>query len=43
MRIGFGQIFVVSLILFLLFGDLQNLKKKLLSFINRLKETFNQK
>jgi len=43
MRIGPGQIIVISLILFLLFGDLQNLKKKILSFINKVKETFNQK
>ena len=44
MRIGLGQIIVLSLILFLLFGDLQNLKTKLLSFITKIKETFfNQK
>ena len=43
MKIGFGQIIVVSLILVLLFGDLQNLKKKLLSFISKIKETFSQK
>ena len=43
MRIGFGQIFVVSLILFLLFGDIQNFKKKVVLFINQIKEIFNQK
>ena len=43
MRIGLGQIIVISLILVLLFGDLQNLKKKFLSFINKVKETFYQK
>ena len=43
MRIGLGQIVVISLILVLLFGDLQNLKKKILSFINKVKETFYQK
>lgn len=43
MRIGFGQIILISLIFFLLFGDLQNLKKKLLPFIAKIKEIFNQK
>ena len=43
MKIGLGQIIIISLIFFLLFGDLQNLKKKLLSFITKIKEIFNQK
>ena len=38
MRISFGQILVLSFILFLLFGDLQNLKKKLLEYT--LKKSF---
>ena len=43
MRIGFGQILVLLFILILLFGDIQQLKKKVFSLLTRAKEIMNKK
>ena len=43
MRISFGQIIIVLLILFLLFGDLQNAKKRLQNLLKQINKFFEKK
>jgi len=38
MRISIGQIIILLLISFLLFGDIQNLKNKLKDLLKKIKE-----
>nr|YP_010377368.1 Sec-independent protein translocase component tatA/E [Nitzschia dissipata]QYB23055.1 Sec-independent protein translocase component tatA/E [Nitzschia dissipata] len=38
MRISFSQLLVLGLILFLLFGDFTNVKKKFVSFFEKFKK-----
>jgi hypothetical protein len=42
MRISFGQILVISFICILMFGDLHNIKKRILFAFNQLKEHFSK-
>nr|YP_009495564.1 tatAE [Nitzschia sp. (in: diatoms)]AWQ64294.1 tatAE [Nitzschia sp. (in: diatoms)]BBC77758.1 Sec-independent protein translocase component tatA [Nitzschia sp. NIES-3581]BCQ06497.1 Sec-independent protein translocase component tatA [Nitzschia putrida] len=43
MRISIGQIIVVIIILFLLFGDLQSAKKGLLNVTKQINKIFQEK
>lgn len=42
MKISFGQILVLLTIFFFLFGDIQNLKKKLVSVFNDFKNNLKK-
>nr|YP_010377412.1 Sec-independent protein translocase component tatA/E [Navicula tsukamotoi]QYB23099.1 Sec-independent protein translocase component tatA/E [Navicula tsukamotoi] len=42
-NIGFGQILVLILLCFLLFGDVSRLKEKLLKFCNSIGKKFRKK
>lgn len=43
MRIGIGQIVIVILLLFLLFGDFQNAKKRLITLLKQINNFFQEK
>lgn len=43
MRISIGQITILVLLLFLLFGDIQNVKKRLTAFLKQLNVFFQHK
>ena len=42
MRISIGQILIIAIICILLFGDIQNYKKKIFYTFNQLKENFSK-
>lgn len=42
MSIGFGQIIIVLIVLFVLFGNFSKVTNNLLSFIKELKKVFSQ-
>lgn len=42
-NISFGQILVLAIICFLLFGDFFNFKKKLITLKKQLRDTFSTK
>lgn len=43
MRISIGQILILLIISFLLFGDFDNLKKKLIKLLTRVNKLINDK
>lgn len=43
MRINIGQILILSVVVFLLFGDVENLKKKLKTFSKKIKTFLQEK
>ena len=43
MRISIGQILILLIISFLLFGDLDNLKKKLTNLLTQMNKLINDK
>ena len=43
MRISIGQIIILLIISFLLFGDFDNLKKKLINFLKQVNKFANDK
>jgi hypothetical protein len=43
MRISIGQILIFLIISFLLFGDLDHVKKKLTNFLTQISELINNK
>lgn len=43
MRISIGQIIILALLLFLLFGDFQSAKKKLRTILKQVNDLFQEK
>nr|BBC77615.1 Sec-independent protein translocase component tatA [Nitzschia sp. PL1-4] len=43
MRIGFGQIIIVAIVIFLLFGDLESTKKRLSPIVKQINNFFQKK